>query len=102
MTLEFFDVFGFCSQQMRWAHWSLSWPQCHRCQLEEYLSVTENTTHSLGCSFCYWMLHSPTPHPRIRFICCYQDVSDYCHFSGTLVEIISVQTIGNSYMKWNL
>lgn len=101
MTLGFFDLFGFCNQEMKWADWSPSWPQCHRQQLEEYLSVTESFTHSLGCSFCHWMLHSPTPHPRAGFMCCFQDVSDYCHFSGPLVAVISVQTIGNSFMKWN-
>lgn len=101
VTLGFFDLFGFCNQEMKWADWSPSWPQCHRHQLEEYLSVTENITHSLGRFLCYWMLHSPTPHPRTGFICCFQDVSDYCHFSAPLVAIISVQTIGNSFMKWN-
>lgn len=51
VTLGFFDVFGFCNQEVRWVDWSPSWPQCHRHQLEEYLSVKLKIPHSLGCSF---------------------------------------------------
>lgn len=77
------------------------WSQMVTVPLTLTGSAFENVTPNPDCCFFYLLLHCPPSLLELLFHAVTRMYQVYFHFSDTLLEIISMQTIFNFYMKWN-